>query len=899
MSKPYQAFLEDPQRTLIVEVDWGNKGIMTEDLNNQALYTQTNQEPEYSSASPTSLLSSSSPSTPSTIQLELTIHGLARRPGYKLIARRTRTVKIDNHAEKCFEGQDEEDLFGVSWSTLTCTPISQEQRTNDSLIMTESQHNLKMSCNALDREQANNKHNIRFPEFLAQLHIWKVDNNDKLNNEDIDETSVPVLLLRRCRHILPPPEPHFFYRVCDVLSAPSLPWLQGDDENEIRNLLETQTPSSSTMTIRSFLEQPFYDKHFRPCANNDDDRHLDQTQQHENDSCRRIRRRGFGIELETVQLPPQDPERTGCFTISQEYHRAVKRACDLLERQEKLKNIETDSSEEPTPQSKQQLEQAPNHVVSSNTCTSSSIISRIRERLLLWTVETDPEVENAAPASRIELLKKLTADIMTRQQKKTVATAREEEQAALSLIPDNVRALILGGKPSVKDYYSYSTEQGKVENSTTATQTAANESQENNSYFQLPEYWENLNQASPEYKSPSPPMELYHEFPPPSMGFDDADVEVHMFLDAVLKQKQLVKPATENHRRAGYEHDDHDDDDGSNAKSILCPTVSMIGQSASSFHVHVNVSNPKAWPRREPLSPLQPPYDSRKEAMMEEDLAATHALMSVLINWVRFDSVVAMFCQPWMKRDRSFAPLYAWGPEFMFDERTWLQGTTGLHRENDKQLCSFPRFFRHMFDTYQKGVADRKRLFSYTRDMGGKGTVHDESDTDHSLTATDELQPLFDQVFDPTVIQKTLYRRNSLNLCSLHKYGTVEFRRMHATLDARFVNAWTWFCVGFVEKFSQPAEYEKVIQRHFSFSSNNTMDQNGEDCWRKSLELLYQAQNEATLEDLMELLTSDPIKQDDEEIDKDAGPMVPPSTFEILLSAVQWDSSTAEVTNGQ
>lgn len=51
-----------------------------------------------------------------------------------------------------------------------------------------------------------------------------------------------------------------------------------------------------------------------------------------------------------------------------------------------------------------------------------------------------------------------------------------------------------------------------------------------------------------------------------------------------------------------------------------------------------------------------------------------------------------------------------------------------------------------------------------------------------------------------------------MNLRALRKYGTVEFRRMHATLDADFVSAWTWFCVGFLELFARPESFDEYTR---------------------------------------------------------------------------------------
>jgi len=367
---------------------------------------------------------------------------------------------------------------------------------------------------------------------------------------------------------------------------------------------------------------------------------------------------------------------------------------------------------------------------------------------------------------------------------------------------------------------------------------------------ELPSQYLNHSQSSPEYKSPLPPFELFHEFPPPSHGTDQADAEIDYMWNAVLKQGQ--------------------------DKPILCPTMSLLGQSASSFHVHVNIVHPTAWPRLE-----------RHE---QNDLTLTQSLLSVVCQYIRFDNVIAAaFCQPWMVRDRSFVPLHPAGSEFLFHQRAWHNGTSGFGPEEtaSSKGPSVAQFFRHAFETYhgrESGVLRRKledsdssddemehnhdndeedqdfhrqtaSLFDrISKDHEEKKESHQDDDNVPSTTAS-----LFDRIFDHDVIAQTLYRRNSLNLYCLQKYGTIEFRRMHATLDADFVRAWTWFCTGFVEATS--ARYQELSARYWEDAPN----------WWTGLERLVTDQDEATLEDLMELLEGH----------------VPPSTFPTLLASIR------------
>jgi hypothetical protein len=120
---------------------------------------------------------------------------------------------------------------------------------------------------------------------------------------------------------------------------------------------------------------------------------------------------------------------------------------------------------------------------------------------------------------------------------------------------------------------------------------------------------------------------------------------------------------------------------------------------------------------------------------------------------------------------------------------------------------------------------------------------------------------LFEAVFDHESITNTISRWNSLNLLSLKLYGTIEFRRMHATLDPDIVSAWTWFCVGFVEKFSQDSMFDTFL---YPFFGDGISKDHG-------LERLIDAQNHATIEDLFSIMCD---KND---------PAMPTKAFETLF----------------
>ena len=508
-----------------------------------------------------------------------------------------------------------------------------------------------------------------YPEYLATLCLSRIMSADgDGNSEDSD------IVLRRALHVLPPPDLELQYDLREVLWAPEL------CDDTIMNHEET-----SRFNFTSADTHPYEDAASAQTLTT---------------------RRGFGLELETVQLPPDADE--GYFTLLEQFRGIVEQA----------------------------------------RAVASDDKADIWRRLHLWDCQIDVQVENAAPYARHDLYKRLLV-------------LAENNDFPIS---DELKMLVLGGK------------------------------------FDLPDDLKQLlpddcatNQASPEYKSPLPPNELFHEFPPPCEG-DDADREIRMLLDGVLKNCQVSQ------------------------RSIMCPTISDIGQSASSIHVHVNIRNPDAWPRTS-LEDI-------------DDVLATQSLLSVVLNYIRFDGIIRTFSKPWMWRDRSLAPMFASGPEFSWQENAWSLGKTIIDHDNkcEKDLYNVPGLFNHLFVAYNSALQG---------DAAAAGNM-------------------FDTVFDPEQLRKSVFRWNGLNLFSLRKYGTIEFRRMHATLDADFISSWTWFVVAFVEHFSKPEAFEEL----------------GKACWEsdgpsEGLAKLVQAQNEATIEDLAEIIS----------------PMVPPKTFKILLGA--------------
>lgn len=543
-----------------------------------------------------------------------------------------------------------------------------------------------------------------YPEYLIHLRATEAESGD--------------LVLRRTLHALPPPTA-LPYRLDEVLWVPTGPFCATDtDKRPDVDGAESgsEMPPKSEASLRLGIS-----------------------------------RRGFGIELETVQLPPATS--AGMFTKQAEMESII-----LQLREEARPDVEAFEPEE-------------------------------WEQLLKWSVGHDPQVENSTPQARLHLYR--------------LWTALGPEKLRQS---STVRDIVLGGDLQLCEAVP---ELGRV------------------------------SLASPEYKSPAPPNELYYQFPSDPKHCA-AERQIRKMLDCVLKHPNGPSP-------------------------ILCPTLSSIGQSASSIHVHVNVRNELAWPRIE-LTP-------------EDDFASTRALLAVVVNWIRFDGVVRTFCKPWMWRDRSLAPMFATGPEFVWPEVAWTQGTNVFPRDKatDIKTYNVPAFFRHAFQTYRMGLevdldspempaecmSKRKespRAQCKTNDVSAETSVdhvewHEVGDMDalfgveDSFDAVDKdkITPsplLFDRVFDHDTVHGTLYRNCSLNLVALHKYGTVEFRRMHATIESDFVVAWTRFCVAFVELFG--SDFDRFGRHYFDDAQD----------WECGLERLQLAQQEATLDDLVAIMAT-------------------------------------------
>ncbi|KAL7528972.1 hypothetical protein ACHAXR_005558 [Thalassiosira sp. AJA248-18] len=549
---------------------------------------------------------------------------------------------------------------------------------------------------------------------FAEMNVsWSVSpKNSKEKRICIPESLVTLkivhpyeknIILRRTLHISPPPIGPLQFRLQDIVWAPKL-----FENDEV----------ASADVIRTIFNDFFRDR---------------KVIDHDADVSIR-RRRGFGLELETVQMPLVAPDfEAEIFTQQQQFEAAVNRA-----REWHLSNVSMNRDED--------------------YATTTESINSMWDRFLLWTVSHDHYVENAAPPSRIDLYQRIRAHIMNPNQEMGLA---DDENADILRTLD---FLVLGG--------------GKQMPSDLLSQTP---------YSEI-----TTSHASPEYQSPLPPHELYHEFPACCNGKDLADASIRLFLDGILKNPTV------------------------STKPVIVPLISDLGQSAASIHVHVNVANPTAWPRH--------------SIDQMNDLERTESLLCVIFGWICFDRVVQnCFCMPNVWRDKSFAPMLPTGPEFVWRELSWDHGSSVSSPNDDGtvkdvNVHNIPEWFRHVHSSYASFSCQAEK---------------------------EEPTLLFETVFDRANMTNTLSRWNSLNLLPIHSYGTIEFRRMHASLDADFVSAWTWFCVGFVERFSSPVMRERFLYPFLKPGLG----------WKLGLQRLAEAQSNATIEDLIEVMSdeSDPV----------------------------------------
>jgi Putative amidoligase enzyme. len=117
----------------------------------------------------------------------------------------------------------------------------------------------------------------------------------------------------------------------------------------------------------------------------------------------------------------------------------------------------------------------------------------------------------------------------------------------------------------------------------------------------------------------------------------------------------------------------------------------------------------------------------------------------------------------------------------------------------------------------------------------------------------------FDDVLGFKPYTSALSRYCSLNLESLQKHGTLEFRRFHGSCDPRAISHWAAFCVAFVESArhtSSSSLFARVFlcgQQHDGAAAADA-DEDGD--FDEGLEALRVAQETASVEELVERLGS-------------------------------------------
>ena len=247
------------------------------------------------------------------------------------------------------------------------------------------------------------------------------------------------------------------------------------------------------------------------------------------------------------------------------------------------------------------------------------------------------------------------------------------------------------------------------------------------------------NSRKSEFQSPRPPHELRF-----SRG---AAFEIGCFVDGVLAST------------------------GAAAASITSSC-----HSATAVHVHVNVTN----------------------AASGGTLLGAMQICDVVLGWIRFDLVTQRFARPWMWGEPSCVPLYATGAELGTLEHLTWQTVTEAEVEADIAHPAAQRSADDPRDRQREAMqAGRRKLGDVPAFVLELYALVNADDFD-DLSEADKLDALFGIGSPGSYIG----RYCSLNLSAMAKYGTLEVRRFHGTLDSSLLVRWAAFCVAFVEAFA-------------------------------------------------------------------------------------------------
>ena len=101
-----------------------------------------------------------------------------------------------------------------------------------------------------------------------------------------------------------------------------------------------------------------------------------------------------------------------------------------------------------------------------------------------------------------------------------------------------------------------------------------------------------------------------------------------------------------------------------------------------------------------------------------------------------------------------------------------------------------------------------------------------------------------------------LGRYCSLNLSAITKYGTLEVRRFHGTLDSALLVRWAHFCVCFVEAFAgtHGEQHSRSLPKRSGRSRSRSSFMDAHPSAESALRALQSAQETATSEELMTCL---------------------------------------------
>ena len=218
-------------------------------------------------------------------------------------------------------------------------------------------------------------------------------------------------------------------------------------------------------------------------------------------------------------------------------------------------------------------------------------------------------------------------------------------------------------------------------------------------------------------------------------------------------------------------------------------SVSAAAHSGTAVHVHVNVRN----------------------AASGGLALSAGELLDVVIAWIRFDLVTQTYARPWLWCEPSATPLYATGAEMgMLVDVTWEEITEAdmLADLSRRPPPSHKAAAVYRARAANEGVGDAARAYRTCENTEPRKLYHVPAFVSAAYAIVhgegfDELDDSeqIQRLFGPQSPGGQLGRYCSLNLGALIKYGTLEVRRFHGTLDATLLVRWAHFCVCFVEAF--------------------------------------------------------------------------------------------------